>query len=78
MTLKLIRSVLSILFVCFLGLSLERRAYAYIDPGTGLLVLQGVGTVFASIAFYMRRRLRSLFSKPQNPGPNPPDRRDPA
>ena len=73
--------MLGILFVCFLGLSLEKRAYAYIDPGTGLLVLQSVGTIFASVAFYMRRRLKSLFSlssKPQDPGPNHHDRRGPA
>jgi hypothetical protein len=49
-----------------LSLSFERRAHAYIDPGSGLLMLQAVGTVLAGALFTVRRRIKALFirSKP--------------
>ena len=47
-----------------LGLTFERRAYAvYIDPGSGLLIFQGIGAVVSGTLFYFRRRLKELFGK---------------
>lgn len=34
--------------------SLVAPAYAYIDPGTGTMILQVMGALFASALFYMR------------------------
>jgi len=41
-------------------------AYAYVDPGSGLLVCQSVGTVFAGILFYFRKRLKVLARRSAN------------
>lgn len=47
-----------------LGLTFECRAYAaYIDPGSGLLIFQGIGAVVSGTLFYFRRRLKELFGK---------------
>ena len=39
----------------------ERPAYAYADPGTGLLAIQAVGAVLVAAGWYLRRRLYSLL-----------------
>jgi hypothetical protein len=44
-------------------LATERRAMAYVDPGSGLLALQSIGSMLAAAAFFMRRRIMGLFSK---------------
>jgi hypothetical protein len=49
-----------ILFVA-LSFTLERQAHAYVDPGSGLLIFQGVSAVFSGALFYFRRRLKNLF-----------------
>lgn len=38
-----------------------RVAYAYVDPGSGLLAFQMIGTTLAGIIFVLRKRIRSLF-----------------
>ncbi len=48
------------------SLALERRAYAYVDPGSGLLMLQAAGTVLTGVLFTLRKRIKSLFTR------NPP------
>jgi len=49
----------------FLGLTFcfERRAYAYVDPGSSLLFFQSVGALFTGAVFYFRRRLKALFTR---------------
>jgi hypothetical protein len=39
----------------------ERRAYAYIDPGSGILACQAVSAFLAGTLFYFRRWVRNLF-----------------
>lgn len=50
---------------CALTLSLsmvfERRAYAYADPGSSLLLFQGLSAMFTGGLFYFRKRLKSLI-----------------
>jgi hypothetical protein len=46
-----------------LGLAFEHRAYAYVDPGSGLLMLQAAGTVLTGILFTLRRRIKALFTR---------------
>ncbi len=49
----------------FLALSiwLERPAYAYVDPGSGLLAIQTFSAVVTSGLFYFRRRIKALLSQ---------------
>ncbi len=43
-------------------------AYAYVDPGTGLLVYQSMTAFATGLMFYFRRRLKLfLFRKSANP-----------
>jgi hypothetical protein len=41
----------------------ERRAWGYVDPGSGLIALQGIASVAAAYAYYIRRRIRTFFSR---------------
>jgi hypothetical protein len=63
MRLKLGYLVVTVAMLFCLSLSLERRAYAYVDPGSGLLILQGIGTVLTGVLFTLRRRIRALFTR---------------
>lgn len=60
---KLAYSVVTVLMFFSLSVALERRAYAYVDPGSGLLMLQAAGTVITGVLFTLRRRIKSLFSR---------------
>ena len=61
---KRLISVSLTLFFCFcLMLATEKRALAYVDPGSGLLAIQSIGSMLAAAAFFMRRRIMGLFGK---------------
>lgn len=52
------------IFTCIcLLLATERRAMAYVDPGSGLLALQSIASMFAAAAFFLRRRIMALFTR---------------
>jgi hypothetical protein len=40
-----------------------RPAYAYVDPGSGLLFIQVIGSTFAGITFLLRKKIRELFGR---------------
>ncbi len=46
---------------------MERRAYAYTDPGSTLLVFQSLSAIFSGGLFYFRKRLKSLIVKSKEP-----------
>jgi hypothetical protein len=55
-------SVLLAILACFcLAIGTERRAMAYVDPGSGLLILQSVGSAAAAVVYFMRRKIMGLF-----------------
>jgi hypothetical protein len=41
----------------------ERPAYAYADPGTGLLAIQAVGSMLVAAGWYLRRKIYSIFHR---------------
>ena len=53
----------SILTGICLVVASERRAWGYVDPGSGLIALQGIASVAAAYAYYIRRRIRTFFSR---------------
>lgn len=63
MRFKLAYSIITIAMIFSLGLALEPRAYAYVDPGSGLLMLQAAGTVLTGVLFTLRRRIKTLFTR---------------
>jgi hypothetical protein len=38
-------------------------AYAYVDPGSGLLLIQVVSSTFVGITFLLRKRVREFFRR---------------
>ncbi len=59
---------LSIFIAFCLVVASERRAWGYVDPGSGLIALQTVASVAAAYAYIVRRRIRDLFtSKSKKP-----------
>jgi hypothetical protein len=60
---KIAYSVVTLAMLFSLSLALERRAYAYVDPGSGLLMLQAAGTILTGVLFTLRRRIKSLFTR---------------
>lgn len=66
--------VVTALLLIALGFTFESKAYAYIDPGSGLLIFQGISAVVSGVLLYFRRRLKSLFmrtAKGTSSGVNP-------
>lgn len=52
------------LFCCVcLMVATEQRAMAYVDPGSGLMVIQGAASVAAAVGYFFRRKLFGLFGK---------------
>ena len=41
----------------------EPRAFAYVDPGSGLVIYQTVGALATAGLFWFRRRFKSLFTR---------------
>lgn len=37
-------------------------AYAYVDPGSGLFLVQIIGTTFVGATFLIRKRVRQVFA----------------
>jgi hypothetical protein len=54
---------ITLMLLIALSFTFERQAYAYVDPGSGLLIFQGMGAMLSAALFYFRRRLKSLFVK---------------
>jgi hypothetical protein len=54
---------ITLMLLIALSFAFERQAHAYVDPGSGLLIFQGISAVFSGALFYFRRRLRSLFGR---------------
>jgi hypothetical protein len=60
---RLISFSLSVFIFFCMVLASERRAWGYVDPGSGLIALQGIASVAAAYAYYVRRRIRAFFSR---------------
>jgi hypothetical protein len=54
--------LLGVLQIAALLVAFERPARAYVDPGSGFVFLQVVGSMFAGALYYMRHRLRRIFN----------------
>ncbi len=65
-------AVTALLFLT-LGVFLERPAYAYVDPGSSLLVYQSLSAAVTGVLFYFRRRIKNIFRSNSNPAENPTD-----
>jgi hypothetical protein len=53
----------TLMLLIALSFTFERQAHAYVDPGSGLLIFQGISAAFSGALFYFRRRIKNLFVK---------------
>jgi hypothetical protein len=59
----LLRILPLVLILVGATLLFERPAYAYADPGTGLLAIQAVGSALVAGGWYLRRKIYALFHR---------------
>jgi hypothetical protein len=55
-------AITAALFIA-LGFCFERPAYAYVDPGSSLLIFQSLSAIVTGTLFYFRRKLKALFTR---------------
>ena len=67
------------LMIISLSFAFEQRAYAYVDPGSALLLVQLIGATGAGLLFAFNRRLRALFRRrpSSDPGKSEPQGSEP-
>jgi hypothetical protein len=70
MTSKLEYFAITVMLLIALSFAFERQAHAYVDPGSGLLIFQGISAVVSGALIYFRRRIKNLFSKAQPTAPS--------
>jgi hypothetical protein len=61
MRVRVADAVLTACLVLALTCLFERPAYAYIDPGSGILACQAISAFCAGALFYFRRSVRNLI-----------------
>jgi hypothetical protein len=54
--------LLGVLQIAALLVAFERPAQAYVDPGSGFVFLQIAGSMCAGAIYYLRHRVRRMFS----------------
>jgi hypothetical protein len=71
---KLLHVFPVVLILVGAALVFERPAYAYADPGTGLLAVQAAGSALVATGWYLRRKIYSLFHSDDVTRPGTEDR----
>jgi hypothetical protein len=61
MKLRVSYAALTVCLFLALATCFERRAYAYVDPGSGILACQAMSAFVAGAVFYLRERVKRLF-----------------
>lgn len=56
---------ITLMLLIALSFTFERQAHAYVDPGSGLLIFQGISAVVSGALIYFRRRIKNLFTRTQ-------------
>jgi hypothetical protein len=54
--------LLGVLQIASLLVAFERPAQAYVDPGSGFVFLQVAGSMCAGAIYYLRHRVKRIFS----------------
>jgi len=60
---RLISFSLAVLMTFCLLVGTERRAWGYVDPGSGLIALQTCASVMAAYVYYVRRRIAAFWQR---------------
>ena len=68
---RLLRIIPLVLILVGAVILSERPAYAYTDPGTGLLSIQAAGSALVATGWYLRRKIYSLMHRREQTEHNP-------
>ena len=60
---RVVSSSLAVFITLCMIVGSERRAWGYVDPGSGLIALQTIASVAAAYAYVVRRKIRAFFSR---------------
>jgi hypothetical protein len=60
---KLLQIFPILMIVAGASLIFQQRAYAYADPGTGLLAIQALGSAVVATGWYLRRKIYGLLHR---------------
>lgn len=60
---RLLRIFPLVLILVGAALLFERPAYAYVDPGSGLLAVQAAGSALVATGWFLRRKIYALFHR---------------
>jgi hypothetical protein len=60
---NLLRVIPVVLIVAGATMLFEKPAYAYADPGSGLLAIQAFGSALVATGWYLRRRIYALLHR---------------
>jgi hypothetical protein len=74
---KLKYFAITLMLLVALSFSFERQAHAYVDPGSGLLIFQGISAVVSGALIYFRRRIKNLFTRTRPSEALPSSRQQP-
>jgi hypothetical protein len=64
---RLISFSFAILITLCMIVGSERRAWGYVDPGSGLIALQGIASMAAAYLYIARRKVRAFFARKKDP-----------
>lgn len=57
-TLRCVYAVLTVSQFLLLLAAIEKPAYGYVDPGSGILLVQVLSSTLGGVVFFLRKRLR--------------------
>ena len=62
---RILPAALTVLITLCLIVGSERRAWGYVDPGSGFIALQTFASVAAAYLYLARRRIKTFFARKQ-------------
>ena len=57
-TLRCVYAVLTVSQCLLLLVAFEKPAYGYVDPGSGILLVQVLSSALGGVVFFLRKRIR--------------------
>jgi hypothetical protein len=57
-TIRCVYAILTVSQFIFLLVAFEKPAYGYVDPGSGLLMVQVLSSALGGMVFFLRKRMR--------------------
>lgn len=63
MSIRVRLCIITLLCIVALNFAVERPAYGYVDPGSGLFLIQNISAMATGVLFFFRRRIKAFFTR---------------